>query len=1041
MPAAESYPAPGPTETGKGGCLSLNPERHVNEQVLRAIIHLLAISVTIDGVAEEERDTIRKFLYENVDDDSVEKYLRLFDEYIRASVTHPDDPREIEYICSQINTELEMQQKVIILLRLIELGLADNNFSSSEETFLWQVCEQLHIDKSTYGAIRHFVETRDIYSAPSDYILIIDSHEPTEDFSRNYIQKPRIKSTIGVLRLPEVDMYLVGAAYPAIDVYLNGHRLKAHYVSPLTSGSVIRASGETIYYSDIIGHFLKSEHKQRITFEARDINYFFPNGKQALHNVQIAEEAGTLVAIMGSSGSGKSTLLNVLNGNLRPQTGHVTVNGMDIYTEREKVRGVIGYIPQANFLIEELTVYENFYYTAKLCFANLSDFGVDRLVVQTLRNLGLYEVKDLKVGTPLEKTISGGQRKRVNIGLELLRQPSVMFVDEPTSGLSSRDSENILDLLRELTMMGKLIFVVIHQPSSDLFKMFDKLLVLDTGGYPVYYGNPVEAVIYFKTLVNQVDRDMSACIECGNINAEQIFNIVESQVVDEYGRTTGERRVSPQRWYSFFQSHIKPPRLEPAREKPVHTLDIPSRFSQFLLFSSRDFLSKLSNRPYMVINLVQAPLLAFILAYIVRFYHVDELTGRSEYIFAENVNIPAFIFMSIIVSLFMGLTISAEEIIKDAKTLRREAFLNLSRTSYLFSKMLILFGFSAFQSFLYVLIGNWIVGIQGLNFTYWVALFTCSCFANMLGLNISATFKSVITIYILIPVLLIPQLILGGVVIKFDEMNPMMSRQGEVPLLGDLMASRWAFEALLVSQFKDNAFEKRFYPLDQQIAIADYKRTYYLPTLSSKLEYCSNLEDDEKARQSDRKYADNLVLLRNELSKETKLNPAVGNLSIKDLDAGLFNRATAQRVKKYLDKARVHYIAQYNHAFQLKDSLTRRLVSTEAGKKQYLGSKAQFHNDAVERLATNSTAEHRIIEYRNRLLQKIYPVYQEAALLGNVFEYRTHFYSPSKPFLGTRVPTLVFNLVVVWLMSAFLYATLYYEVFKNTVSGKFLRWK
>ncbi len=150
----------------------------MNEQVLRAIIHLLAISVTIDGVAEEERDTIRKFLYENVDDDSVEKYLRLFDEYIRASVTHPDDPREIEYICSQINTELEMQQKVIILLRLIELGLADNNFSSSEETFLWQVCEQLHIDKNTYGAIRHFVETRDIYSVPSDDILIIDSHEP-----------------------------------------------------------------------------------------------------------------------------------------------------------------------------------------------------------------------------------------------------------------------------------------------------------------------------------------------------------------------------------------------------------------------------------------------------------------------------------------------------------------------------------------------------------------------------------------------------------------------------------------------------------------------------------------------------------------------------------------------------------------------------------------------------------------------------------------------------------------------------------------------
>jgi hypothetical protein len=388
----------------------------------------------------------------------------------------------------------------------------------------------------------------------------------------------------------------------------------------------------------------------------------------------------------------------------------------------------------------------------------------------------------------------------------------------------------------------------------------------------------------------------------------------------------------------------------------------------------------------------------------------------------------------------MGLTISAEEIIKDAKTLKREAFLNLSRTSYLFSKMLILFCFSAFQSFLYVLIGNWIVGIQGLNLTYWLVLFTCSCFANMLGLNISATFNSVITIYILIPVLLIPQLILGGVVIKFDEMNPMMSRQGEVPILGDLMASRWAFEALLVSQFKDNAFEKQFYNLDKQVANADYKKTYYLPTLSSKLEYCSNVEAaaDKKVYP---KYAENLLLLRNELKKEMKSNPALGRVPLGNLNTEKFDRSTALRVKEYLDSARAYYVRQYNFAYEAKDQITASLVSTEAGKKDFLDRRANFHNDAVERLATNSTAEHRIIEYRNHLMQKIYPVYNDAPNLGGVVEFRTHFYSPGKPFLGFRVSTLTFNVIVIWLMSAVLYATLYYEVFKNTVSGNFLRRK
>ncbi len=166
-----------------------------------------------------------------------------------------------------------------------------------------------------------------------------------------------------------------------------------------------------------------------------------------------------------------------------------------------------------------------------------------------MESLGLWESKDLKVGNPIQKVISGGQRKRLNIALELIREPSVLFIDEPTSGLSSRDSENIMDLLKQLTLKGKLVFVVIHQPSSDIFKMFDRLAILDIGGYPIYYGDPVESVIYFKTLSNQVNSDESECHACGNVNPEQIFNIIESKVVDEFGNPTNHRKISPKEWY------------------------------------------------------------------------------------------------------------------------------------------------------------------------------------------------------------------------------------------------------------------------------------------------------------------------------------------------------------------------------------------------------------------------------------------------------------------------------------------------------------
>src|SRR5690606_30671367 len=213
------------------------------------------------------------------------------------------------------------------------------------------------------------------------------------------------------------------------------------------------------------------------------------------------------------------------------------------------------------------------------------------------------EIRDLEVGSPLQKTISGGQRKRLNIALELLREPMVLFVDEPTSGLSSRDSENIMDLLKELALRGKMVFVVIHQPSSDIFKMFDTLVILDVGGFQIYYGNPIEAVLYFRDIMNTANKNQGACPECGNINPEQIFNIIETKIVNEYGRVTNSRKISPGQWYQYFKQRIKIPRIHHSKEALPVTQQIPNWFRQLDVFLSRDLLAKGANKQYLYINL------------------------------------------------------------------------------------------------------------------------------------------------------------------------------------------------------------------------------------------------------------------------------------------------------------------------------------------------------------------------------------------------------------------------------------------------------
>jgi len=244
----------------------------------------------------------------------------------------------------------------------------------------------------------------------------------------------------------------------------------------------------------------------------------------------------------------------------------------------------------------------------------------------------------LKVGNAMNKTISGGQRKRLNIALELIREPSILFVDEPTSGLSSRDSENVMELLSELTQKGKLIFVVIHQPSSDIYKMFDRMLILDQGGYLVWYGNPVDAVVHFKTLDNQVNADTGECGVCGNVTPELIFDIIEAEVVDEFGRYTEKRKILPQEWEKNYLEGVPKDEVEEVNDEPPATLNIPNWFKQFKIFLTRDVLAKISNTQYIVLNLLEAPLLGFILAFLIR-YIADP--NSSVYIFFDNEKVEA----------------------------------------------------------------------------------------------------------------------------------------------------------------------------------------------------------------------------------------------------------------------------------------------------------------------------------------------------------------------------------------------------------------
>ena len=1019
----------------------------MSEKILKALMQLFAIIARPQSNDTDRREVVEAFLKRQLNQELVKIYLGFFDEYYQEAQEKQKKSTEnrrtsaiavrVLKICNDINDQLTQDQKIIVLVQLLEFCKSEGTqVSELELEFIQAVSESFNVEDSEHKLIKGFILNpfTDVPASPG--LLVIDNRESHDEHEYKHLFNRDVKGQIWVLFVHSANMYFVKFAQTG-ELYMNGQLLQEDKVYPFNPGSSLRdPKSSPIYYSDVIKQFFKEElQASRVVYKVDKLEYRFRGGKIGIHPMSFEEESGRMVGIMGASGAGKSTLLSVLNGINYPFSGKVEVNGVSIHSDSEEVKGLIGYVSQDDLLIEELTVFENLYYNAKLCFDNLPEEEIKSKVDITLKSLGLYEIRDMKVGSPLNKKISGGQRKRLNISLELIREPSIMFLDEPTSGLSSRDSENILDLLKELALKGKLLFVVIHQPSSDIFKMFDRLIILDTGGHLIYNGNPIESIVYFKTRIHHANYNDSECHVCGNVNPEQIFNIVESRVIDEYGQPTSTRKISPSEWSEYYKKYLldKEEPLDEGKGIPEINFKTPNKFKQFVVFTKRDILSKIADTQYLIITLLEAPVLAFFLAALIKYFNASE--ANAHYTFLENENLPVYLFMSVIVAIFMGLTVSAEEIIKDRKILKREAFLNLSWNSYLMSKVSVQFVISAIQALTFVIVGNSITEIRGMWFQYWLVLFSCWASANMLGLVISDSFKAVVTIYILIPFLVIPQIILSGVMVKFEKLNPNfpLSSTISVPIYGEFITARWGYEALAVEQFVNNKYGKKYYIYDQTKSSAEFIKQYWNEKITDRL---NTVENSFNKGTRDEEFVKDLEFLNFEIRKQLTRRSDSTYIYADYLTPELVSQQVIDATRQFVERTRQYYIAVYNRAASAKD----RIIEEEKAKDNaaFTDFRNKYSNDKLEEFVTNNNEPDRSIVYNNRLYQKMDPIYMDPE--SNFI--KAHFYAPVKKIFGLRIDTFIVNVIVLWIITFILYLALYFRLLKKLLdSGEMLMGK
>jgi ABC-type multidrug transport system ATPase subunit/pSer/pThr/pTyr-binding forkhead associated (FHA) protein/ABC-type multidrug transport system permease subunit len=563
--------------------------------------------------------------------------------------------------------------------------------------------------------------------------------------------------------------------------------------------------------------------------------------KTLLDHVSFKALPGDMIALMGPSGAGKTTLLLTLNGYLPPTSGQVRINGEDLYLIYDALRGSIGYVPQDDIVHPELTVFEAVKYSARFRLPpDYSEEEIDRRVEDTLRDLGLEAVMNLQIGKPEKKVLSGGQRKRVNIALELVTDPVILFLDEPTSGLAADDTTALINLLSEMThKTGKTIVMTIHQPSKDEFEKFNLAFIMGYGGVPTYFGPAGESAYRFFGAIIEKGPSYSAMADRSGTkrvdNPRDMFdmlNVRERVVLDALRRTdpSAERGLArleaAKAWRAEFFQNANPifqkmfsgrraVGTEPAAKGTPHRPDV-AIVRQFGLLLSRYWRVKIRDRAGAAIMFLQAPVIGLMLAGVfgwqrdaVPFWCLGamrEMASRNPDVSSSTTNIlnqmtptqdhTAAMFFVVVSCVWFGTSNAAREIVTERSIYLRERMVNLSLFNYVLSKYVLLSFICILQCAMLLAIVFFALGFAGGPNAFVLelaSLVAVAMNATALGLLVSTLVASAEAAMALTPIALIPQVVLGGLMVPMTT-NPMLR-----PLMY-VMPARWGFEGAIAQE-------------------------------------------------------------------------------------------------------------------------------------------------------------------------------------------------------------------------------------------------
>ena len=527
--------------------------------------------------------------------------------------------------------------------------------------------------------------------------------------------------------------------------------------------------------------------KGEIVLEGQGITIQLAGGKKILDDVSVAVLPGELVGLMGPSGSGKSTLISALNGYCSPVSGNVTINGRDLYEHYDEFRGMIGYVPQDDIMHADLTVQEALYFSARLRLpTDYSEDEIGQRLQRVINDLGLEGTEHTRIGNAERRGLSGGQRKRVNVAMELLTDPPLVFLDEPTSGLSSEDALSLMKLMRKLVVEGKTIILTIHQPSLEVYRLMDNLIVVGkdsnsaSAGQLVFSGPAFpDAITFFQGKAK----------DGTDTSPDGVLRGLATRPASEW--------ASKYRKSDYYQRFVAN-RLQDRSEHDYKNLASRRRvggLSQYKTLVTRGLRIKLKDSWNTGVLLLQAPLIAIVLGLVFGPTLSEEVVVGN---FADVSRATATtMFLLGFSALWFGCSNAARDIVAERAIYKRERMVGLTVPAYVASKFTILAILCSLQCGILLFIVGWLGSLRASWLFLFGAIFLAALVGVTIGLLVSAVARTSEVAAGVLPLVILPMVILGGVLLPLHDLP-----RGPIPMhvIAGMMPSRWAFESLLLPE-------------------------------------------------------------------------------------------------------------------------------------------------------------------------------------------------------------------------------------------------